>query len=66
VVIVSLSEQDKNTKLTDNMKYMARLGKVKNGSATREEALYVKLCQMQRRGKADPLVIDFINGLSGE
>ena len=62
---VQLSDEDKNTPLTGNLRYLARRDRVKNGTAKLEEAVYVKLCQLHRRGTVDDYVIEFLNEISG-
>lgn len=65
VIKIALTEEDKKTPLSSNLRYLAKRDRVRNGTAKIEEAVYVKECQLQRRGRVDSYVTEFLNALAG-
>lgn len=60
---VELTEQEKTTDLLQNRKYKMLHRKIKNGDANLMEALYVRECQLARRGETQKMVEEYIQQL---
>lgn len=60
---VELTEQEKTTDLLQNRKYKMLHRKIKNGDANLMEALYVRECQIARRGETQKMVEEYIQQL---
>lgn len=61
VVAVRISQEERNTPLNDNQRYLSRRERVKNGTASLSEAVYVKELQMIRRKRVENYVTEFLN-----
>lgn len=60
---VELTDEERKTDLLKNKKYKRLHNRVKNGDASLIEALYVRECQLARRGETQGLVEDYIKQL---
>ena len=63
---IVLSWKEKTEPLSNNSKYQTLRRKVQNAEATMYEALYVRKCQMIRRGEVEEIVDDYIDFLKDE
>ena len=57
---VELTDHERGMELMQNKKYKINHGKVEDGTATLFEAMYVKECQLARRGEVQPMVQKYI------
>lgn len=65
-VEVVLNWKEKTEPLTGNSKYQTLRRKIQGAEATMYEAIYVKKCQLARRGEVESLVEDYIDFLKDE
>lgn len=65
-VDVVLSFKEKAMSLSENGKYQSLFRKLENAEATMWEAIYVKKCQLARRGKVSETVESYIEFLKDE
>lgn len=63
---IVLSHKEKTEPLSSNSKYQTLRRKVQNVEATMYETLYVKKCQLARRGEVEEMVEDYIDFLKDE
>lgn len=65
VVKVSITDQDKRAPLMENMRYLTKRERIKDGTASREDAVFVCELQLIKKGKVDQYILDFLDQLNG-
>lgn len=63
---ITLNKHDYETPLSQNTKYRNLLSKLRNGSATLDEASYLKLCRLHRKGDIGNEIKKYIIKLKGD